>query len=76
MHKQKIPTIHQNINIIIVIKNRIHHSNSGGGGGHTHTPAGTYWNNEDMATLGMIWANGIKKGQDPVVDQFMTRMVG
>ena len=58
--KHKIPIVHQTI--IIVIKNRIHYSNSGGGH-HTHTPAGTYWSNEDTATLNMIWSNGIKKGE-------------
>jgi hypothetical protein len=58
---------------IPVSKERIIHS---GVGHHTSTPAGTYWNNEDMATLQMIWNNGIKKGEDPVVDSFIARMVG
>ena len=71
--KHKCRLVHQTI--IIVIKDRIHYSNSGGGH-HTHTPAGMYWSNEDMATLNMIWAMASRRVKNPVVDAFMTRMIG
>jgi hypothetical protein len=76
IHKP-VKTIHLPPLVIVIkeIHTRIQHSSSRGGH-HTTTIAGTYWTKEDMDTLHMIWMNGIKKGEDPVVDAFMTRMVG